>query len=159
MLEIKNLRAWYDGKEALRGLSFQVADGGCVCLLGANGAGKTTTMRCVSGLLAPTAGEITFVERLDEEYPTVCLYGAGHVGRALAGMLVQLPLRLQWLDSRTGQFPPQAVDYSRVLPEPELIGSVAAAAAVTSPTTSVGQVRRGAGRSPTTSSYQRAFHD
>jgi xanthine dehydrogenase accessory factor len=69
-------------------------------------------------------GEMTFVERLDEEYPAVWLYGAGHVGQALAGMLVQLPLRLQWLDSRTGQFPPGAVDYSRVLSEPELIGTV-----------------------------------
>jgi xanthine dehydrogenase accessory factor len=72
-------------------------------------------------------GEITFLERLDEEYPAVWLYGAGHVGQCLAGMLVQLPLRLQWLDSRTGQFPPAAVDYSKVLSEPELIGSVSAA--------------------------------
>ncbi|HEY1749130.1 MAG TPA: ABC transporter ATP-binding protein [Xanthobacteraceae bacterium] len=60
MLEVKNLRAAYDGKEALRGLTFEVGRGDCVCLLGANGAGKTTTMRCVSGLLAPAAGEIGF---------------------------------------------------------------------------------------------------
>jgi xanthine dehydrogenase accessory factor len=76
-------------------------------------------------------GELTFLERLDEEYPAVWLYGAGHVGQALAGMLVQLPLRLQWLDSRMGQFPPGAVDYSRVLSEPELIGTVSAAPAGT----------------------------
>ena len=74
------------------------------------------------------AGEIAFLERMDEEYPAVWLYGAGHVGQALAGMLVQLPLRLQWLDSRTGQFPPQALDYSRSAPEPELVGTVAQAA-------------------------------
>ena len=77
------------------------------------------------------AGEVTFLERLDEEYPAVWLYGAGHVGRSLAGMLVQLPLRLQWLDSRTGQFPPGAMDYSRVLSEPELIRTVAEAPAGT----------------------------
>jgi len=82
-------------------------------------------------VLRTAEGEMTFVERLDEEYPAVWLYGAGHVGQALAGMLVQLPLRLQWLDSRTGQFPPGAVDYSRVLLEPELIGSVSAAPAGT----------------------------
>jgi xanthine dehydrogenase accessory factor len=76
-------------------------------------------------------GEITFLERLDEEYPAVWLYGAGHVGQSLAGMLVQLPLRLQWLDSRTGQFPPGAVDYSRVLSEPELIRTVVEAPAGT----------------------------
>jgi xanthine dehydrogenase accessory factor len=81
--------------------------------------------------LRSAEGEMTFVERLDEEYPAVWLYGAGHVGQALAGMLVQLPLRLQWLDSRTGQFPPGAVDYSRVLSEPELIATVSAAPAGT----------------------------
>jgi len=77
------------------------------------------------------AGEITFFERLDEEYPAVWLYGAGHVGQSLAGMLVQLPLRLQWLDSRAGQFPPGAVEYSRVLSEPELVRTVEEAAAGT----------------------------
>ena len=73
------------------------------------------------------AGEISFCERLDEAYPEVWLYGAGHVGQALAGMLVQLPLQLQWLDPRPGQFPPQAAQYSRVLPVPQLLATVAQA--------------------------------
>jgi branched-chain amino acid transport system ATP-binding protein len=60
MLEVRNLHAAYDGKEALHGLSFDVAHGSCVCLIGANGAGKTTTMRCLSGLLRPTQGMIVF---------------------------------------------------------------------------------------------------
>jgi branched-chain amino acid transport system ATP-binding protein len=60
MLEVRDLRAAYDGKEALHGLSFEVTQGDCVCLIGANGAGKTTTMRCLSGLLRPTYGTITF---------------------------------------------------------------------------------------------------
>jgi len=60
MLEVRDLRAAYDGKEALHGLSFEVVQGACVCLIGANGAGKTTTMRCLSGLLRPTHGTITF---------------------------------------------------------------------------------------------------
>jgi branched-chain amino acid transport system ATP-binding protein len=58
MLEVRDLHAAYDGKEALHGLSFEVAEGSCVCLIGANGAGKTTTMRCLSGLLRPTHGAI-----------------------------------------------------------------------------------------------------
>jgi xanthine dehydrogenase accessory factor len=70
------------------------------------------------------AGELSFFERLDEHYPAVWLYGAGHVGQALAGMLVQLPLRLLWQDSRSGQFAPGSCDYSRVLSEPDLIRSV-----------------------------------
>ncbi len=69
-------------------------------------------------------GEIAFVERLDQDYPAVWLYGSGHVGHALAGMLLQLPVRLRWLDSRTGQFPPDAVDYSWSPPESELVGTV-----------------------------------
>jgi xanthine dehydrogenase accessory factor len=73
------------------------------------------------------AGELTFFERLDEEYPAVWLYGAGHVGQALAGMLVQLPLRLFWQDSRRGQFPQGAAEYSRTLPEADLVAAVAQA--------------------------------
>jgi branched-chain amino acid transport system ATP-binding protein len=60
MLEVRGLHAAYDGKEALHGVSFDVALGACVCLIGANGAGKTTTMRCLSGLLRPTRGTIIF---------------------------------------------------------------------------------------------------
>jgi branched-chain amino acid transport system ATP-binding protein len=60
MLEVRDLHAAYEGKEALHGLSFEVAQGACVCLIGANGAGKTTTMRCLSGLLRPTHGTIIF---------------------------------------------------------------------------------------------------
>lgn len=35
----------------------------------------------------------------------VLLFGAGHVGRALAGALAPLPLRLRWIDNREDQFP------------------------------------------------------
>ncbi|HTC52041.1 MAG TPA: xanthine dehydrogenase accessory protein XdhC [Steroidobacteraceae bacterium] len=73
-------------------------------------------------------GEITFVERLDEEYPAVWLFGAGHVGQALAGMLLQLPLRLLWQDSRPGQLPAAAAEYSRMLPAAALVRAVAEAA-------------------------------
>jgi xanthine dehydrogenase accessory factor len=79
-------------------------------------------------VLRTREGALTFFERLDEEYPAVWLYGAGHVGHALAGMLVQLPLRLFWQDSRPGQFPQGAAEYSRTLPEAELVAAVAQAA-------------------------------
>ena len=45
--------------EALRDLTFTVADGELVCLVGPSGCGKTTLLRCVAGLLAPTGGEVT----------------------------------------------------------------------------------------------------
>jgi len=43
----------------LKGLSFEVAEGSIVALLGANGAGKTTTLKAISGLLKAEGGEIT----------------------------------------------------------------------------------------------------
>jgi len=66
MLQVDSIRVAYGGIEALRGVSFDVAPGEIVTLLGANGAGKTTTLRTVSGLLRPREGTITFDgERID----------------------------------------------------------------------------------------------
>ncbi|MGO9931124.1 MAG: xanthine dehydrogenase accessory protein XdhC [Steroidobacteraceae bacterium] len=52
-------------------------------------------------------GDATLLERLDDALPPLWLYGAGHVGRALARILMELPLRLTWVDSRAEQFPAQ----------------------------------------------------
>ena len=41
------------------GISFDVSAGEIVGFLGPNGAGKTTTLKMLSGLLYPTAGEVT----------------------------------------------------------------------------------------------------
>lgn len=51
------------------------------------------------------AGGVRFLERLDDEFPAVWLYGAGHVGQALARILAELPVRLTWADSRAELFP------------------------------------------------------
>ena len=44
--------------EAVKGVSFDVRNGGVLGILGANGAGKSTLMRAMAGILAPTAGRI-----------------------------------------------------------------------------------------------------
>ena len=62
-LEIDGLSAGYDGPPVIRDLSFSVAAGEVVALMGANGASKTTTLRAISGLIRPVAGTI----RLDGE--------------------------------------------------------------------------------------------
>ena len=59
MLTINNLHAGYGKVQVLHGISIEVPKGKVVTLIGSNGAGKTTTMRAVSGMIAPTAGEIT----------------------------------------------------------------------------------------------------
>ena len=63
MLVVKDLQASYGRVEVLKGISLEVAAGSIVTLLGANGAGKSTTLKVISGLLAPTAGSVTFEGR------------------------------------------------------------------------------------------------
>ncbi|MGA0609164.1 ABC transporter ATP-binding protein [Caldimonas sp. KR1-144] len=66
MLSIQNLKAGYGKVEVLHGISIDVPKGQVVTLIGSNGAGKTTTMRAISGMIAPTAGQITLNgERID----------------------------------------------------------------------------------------------
>ena len=59
MLTINNLFAGYGKVQVLHGISIDVPKGKVVTLIGSNGAGKTTTMRAISGMIAPTAGDIT----------------------------------------------------------------------------------------------------
>jgi xanthine dehydrogenase accessory factor len=73
------------------------------------------------------AGEPVFLERLDDEFPAVWLYGAGHVGQALARILVELPLRLTWIDSRTELFPDTIGGGARILHDPDSLSTVSEA--------------------------------
>jgi ABC-2 type transport system ATP-binding protein len=58
MIEVAGLTKRYNGFTAVRDLSFAVAPGEVVGLVGPNGAGKTTTLRCIVGIIRPTAGTI-----------------------------------------------------------------------------------------------------
>lgn len=52
IIEVKNLRYTYpDGKEALKGISFEIKNKQKVAIVGANGSGKTTLLFCLVGLL------------------------------------------------------------------------------------------------------------
>jgi branched-chain amino acid transport system ATP-binding protein len=57
-LSISNLSAGYGQVRVIEDLSMNVQSGETVALLGTNGNGKSTLMRCIMGLLAPTAGSI-----------------------------------------------------------------------------------------------------
>jgi branched-chain amino acid transport system ATP-binding protein len=59
MLTIKNLEAGYGKVKVLHGISIDVPKSQVVTLIGSNGAGKTTTMRAITGMIKPTAGDIT----------------------------------------------------------------------------------------------------
>jgi branched-chain amino acid transport system ATP-binding protein len=58
MLKVDDIHVYYDAIHALKGVSFSVARGELVTLLGANGAGKTTTLKTLSGLLRPRRGVV-----------------------------------------------------------------------------------------------------
>ncbi|MFI5210883.1 MAG: ABC transporter ATP-binding protein [Gemmatimonadales bacterium] len=58
MLDVRNLTKLYGDRPAVQGLSFHAAAGEILGLVGENGAGKTTTLRCISGVFAPSSGEI-----------------------------------------------------------------------------------------------------
>ncbi len=58
MLRVNDIHVYYDAIHALKGVSFSIATGELVTLLGANGAGKTTTLKTISGLLRPRRGAV-----------------------------------------------------------------------------------------------------
>ncbi len=61
-LVIKDLYAGYGAVTVLNNVSIDVPNGQTVALLGTNGNGKSTLMRCVSGLIKPSAGSIELRE-------------------------------------------------------------------------------------------------
>ncbi len=63
MLALENVHKSYDGKPLLRGISFRVAAGETVCLLGPSGSGKSTLLRLIAGLERPDRGRITWEGR------------------------------------------------------------------------------------------------
>ncbi len=63
LLEVDQVSRRFGGLNALRNVTFSVAEGEIVGLIGPNGAGKTTCFNVVSGVLPPSAGAIRFTGR------------------------------------------------------------------------------------------------
>ena len=59
MLDVQNLCKSFDKKPFLTDLTFQVAAGGCLALLGRNGAGKTLLLNILATLVKPTSGTVS----------------------------------------------------------------------------------------------------
>ena len=59
-LAVHDIHAAYGISRVLFGISLEVAEGECVCLLGRNGVGKTTTMRAIMGLTPPSSGRVVW---------------------------------------------------------------------------------------------------
>lgn len=84
--------------------------------------GEEPGFRAPSVMRDDSSGQLIFRERLDSRFPALWLYGAGHVGQAVARILAELPLRLTWIDSRPELRATPGVRY-----EPDPVASVAEA--------------------------------
>jgi NitT/TauT family transport system ATP-binding protein len=102
MLEIKGLGKTYGSgdkaTEAIRSVSFAIDAGELVCVVGPSGCGKTTLLKCVSGLLRPSAGEVVLDgERITEPPEVMALvfqdYNRSLMPWASVRNNVLLPLR------------------------------------------------------------------
>lgn len=80
-LRLDGLHAGYGGQRVLRGVDLEVPEGQVVTLIGPNGHGKTTLLRCISGLVRPSAGRIMLdgAEITDRPAHEIVARGVGHI--------------------------------------------------------------------------------
>jgi branched-chain amino acid transport system ATP-binding protein len=121
LLEVAGVRAGYGVTTVLDGVDLRVPAGSVVALLGANGVGKTTLLRTVAGLVAPSAGTITFQGRRIDGRPAykVARLGLGQVpeGRGIfPGLTVAENLRLASFTRRGAARPDATVDGRELFP-------------------------------------------
>jgi branched-chain amino acid transport system ATP-binding protein len=100
LLAVRDLQAWYGESHILHGVSFDVAAGEVVTLLGRNGAGKTTTLKSVMGVVARRTGSVVY-----ERHETIGL-SSNRIAR----------LGLAWCPEERGIFSSLNVEENLLLP-------------------------------------------
>jgi branched-chain amino acid transport system ATP-binding protein len=100
LLAVRDLQAWYGESHILHGVSFDVAQGEVVTLLGRNGAGKTTTLKAIMGVVPKRKGSILF-----ENQQTVNL-ASNRIAR----------LGIAWCPEERGIFSSLSVEENLMLP-------------------------------------------
>lgn len=102
LLSVQDLKKTYLSAtgpvEAIGSITFDVRPGEMVCIVGPSGCGKTTLLKCLSGLLSPTAGTVTLDGAPVTEPPRTMSVVFQEYGRSLYPWLtvrdnVALPLR------------------------------------------------------------------
>jgi len=93
VLEVVGLAKRYGDVLALRDLSVRVEEGQCLVLLGRNGAGKTTALRCMAGVLLPSAGTVT-VDGIDAAEDPAAV-------RAKVGLMPEVPGLYERMSARS----------------------------------------------------------
>jgi ABC-type branched-subunit amino acid transport system ATPase component len=81
VLRVTNLESGYFGKPVVHGVSFELAAGSAVTIIGPNGCGKSTLIKTIVGLLNPMAGsiEIRGIEISRWDAPKRACYGMAYV--------------------------------------------------------------------------------
>ena len=116
LLDVASIDVHYGKIQALRGIDIRIQRGEVIALLGANGAGKSSTLRAISGMVAPSAGDIVFegTSIAGLKAHQVVKYGIAHVpeGRELFPQLtVEENLRFGfWPLRKTGPKFSEALD-------------------------------------------------
>src|SRR5258707_4717314 len=76
-LSLTNVHTFYGDSHILHGVSFSLAAGGVLALLGRNGAGKTTCISTIIGFLRPRDGDIRLFREPIESLSPQCI---SHLG-------------------------------------------------------------------------------
>jgi urea ABC transporter ATP-binding protein UrtE len=124
MLEVVSLQAGYGAVPVLHGVSFAIARGETLVLLGRNGVGKTTLLRALMGIAKPGSGQVLLqgVDMAGRSPHELARAGVAYVpqGRGIfpkltvqENLLVGLRARR---DGRTS-IPPEVLDYFPILRE------------------------------------------
>jgi heme exporter protein A len=79
-LDVKNISKWFGARKVFDNISFTIAPGQSLAVIGPNGSGKTTLLKLIIGLAVPTRGEVFFSENgkkldFDEYRPALSLVG------------------------------------------------------------------------------------
>lgn len=102
LLQVENLKKVYESStgvvEAIGDISFSMDRGELVCIVGPSGCGKTTLLKCIAGLLKPTAGTVKLDGAAVTSPPQSMALVFQEYGRSLYPWLtvrgnVELPLR------------------------------------------------------------------
>jgi branched-chain amino acid transport system ATP-binding protein len=60
LLDIKSIDIYYGDVQVVYGVALHIDEGEIISMIGANGAGKSTILKCISGLINTTSGEMYF---------------------------------------------------------------------------------------------------
>lgn len=63
LIDVRNLNTFYGASHILQGVDFSVARGETIGLMGRNGMGKSTLLKSIMGLVKPSSGTVTIMDR------------------------------------------------------------------------------------------------